>query len=1661
MDDFRSLVVALAASQDIDCPSTAVYAKITKVTKAYANEESFKILDGTTEVYTSPSLVANEVRVLETCLPVSTNNQYTLQMEDNCGDSWSDAAWISIEGINGNLVLKYMMIAGFVETVNFSLYSPINKNSAWKYAANASGIWTQASYDDSTWTEYLPGVSSQTAVGTQYFRHAFTGLAGMAAIEAKMSYLFGVVAYINGEEIYRDNMPEGEVTAATTATGSYVAATYRGTIRPSDIAEQANSVFAVELHFVEATHEDTITFNAYLSMLAGVSSDNLCFVLPQDPLITSTGFYTPEDGFNWSRNNRAYADMPGSTITLDYSAMTALGHINAVRVWPFSSPAATVSTYNIGGSNTASGEYNEIFAVLNAGYTPDVWNQFTRVTPAESYRYLRMTIDNPTDIALGFYEFQFLVCNLAAPTSINFPQSQTTFYRNYETVKVRSDVYGFTNCQINPTLPAGINWDSATCSAAGIPTEARAQTTYTVTSMVGTIQATGTFTLTIEDCSASLYKITRSYKSNPQAESFRIYDTATSTVIYEVQEGHSHADNVNWNHYICISQERFDVVFYHTEKNWSYGSYFYLYYILPNMEEEMVLKGRFDANENTVTNHFLRRPAIGGGQQWYYKFDSVPANWHSSDVSGWSQAARGTFPTATNKIQLYKQTFTVNDIDNVMGYILSIRYKYGCIVYLNGQEAWRNGVSGEVTSTPTAENVYTDLKYRVVTLPGKTMVTTTQTTVKTFLQQGVNTIAIALVAVADTQTSADFDAIVRLMAGDQPESHLWNLDGTFENMNGGALYPFSQYYGNTVYYSSTSPCTTNYIQISLADDRREWISSMHIQNSQSSSGSYNDPYQVKVYARNPEDADWTLLRDASGLSYSMRAQKRIIYFQNNNSYNQFRFENIFPANHATQCKWRIQSLDLYADNLFAELAPLTYESNAEIFKDIEMAEIIPTNTDGYYDYTVAPALPTGVNIDLHTGWISGKATVIADPTTYTITAKKVTGGTATATVTITVVICTGEQSLMTVRFRADSYNSENSWKLFQGRGITGAVVQEVAQFPVKSSYYYVDFCLQNGIYTLEGQDTYGDGWTVNTGYTLTVDLGKLELEIAELSSSSVKPTSVTTVFSTYFPFQSEYADWKVNQNGFVEGWNTVAFDDATWSTMKAVAIQPTEQITTYIRKTFDITNIADYQVLNIRLKYTGGVACYFNGNLVGLFNMEENFEATTESIEIHDATIDAKFHIILPSAGMVEGTNVIAFEVHRPKGTPSIEPVVFDATGVFGVEDCSTVVDSYSELTHTELTAGTIESIMDLDPFTTGTLPNAIDTYIEWTVDNLIGSKWNTFNLYTAGSMTTWGFTMYAYLEDPTAEPITVFEQNGLTVTGRTRNNFSAPVALAGFRKYKWEVYDASASNYAINSFFMNYCKASGAVCPAIDNYPSVGEGQISPSVCPEGYSGYSYRECTNGELGDVKTDMCTMKVPTHAQYSKTRFQFIKDISGTTGVPTAKNIVKRWYIDESVYLPEGMTLNEQTGEISGTPKDVMGITTFTIYAENDSGAAAAIVSLQVRKGQCLAEGVFPVTNVGEVAVYECSMKGAYVGTQQRACILGAEDGEWQKASGFCISIAAIVTLVVLVIIIIAIILFVVMRSIRKAKSIGGVKSKKSSKSSTKTLKKQSSKAVKV
>ena len=64
---------------------------------------------------------------------------------------------------------------------------------------------------------------------------------------------------------------------------------------------------------------------------------------------------------------------------------------------------------------------------------------------------------------------------------------------------------------------------------------------------------------------------------------------------------------------------------------------------------------------------------------------------------------------------------------------------------------------------------------------------------------------------------------------------------------------------------------------------------------------------------------------------------------------------------------------------------------------------------------------------------------------------------------------------------------------------------------------------------------------------------------------------------------------------------------------------------------------------------------------------------------------------------------------------------------VFGVNECSPVLDSYSVVD----AMSNKEDLLSLNPTLFGFIPNEVGSYLAWTVENLEGSKFNSFALQT------------------------------------------------------------------------------------------------------------------------------------------------------------------------------------------------------------------------------------------------------------------------------------------------------------------------------------------
>ena len=1502
--------------QGLDCDDGEVYVAVTKRSTSSGSEEKYQILNGTTVLKEGTWFPEGE-STSEYCLTATTNNQYSIKLRDGYRDSWKNGAWVSVAGEYGNVVLKTMMVESSEELFALSLYYPVKKNEEWRMTSSIVDDWMDVDFDDEGWSAVTLGSVSAVS-GTQYFRKTFTGLPNMAAYEVSMNYQFGIIAYVNGVEEFRDHMEEGEVTAATPSIGAFETYEYHGFIRPAGEIESL-SVLAVELHF-PTTGENAVEFDAFVASLASstpVTENSNCYVYPYEVTLSATGGRYPESIFSFHKTYNYQFDWGELPLTVTYALGGPRMHVNGVRVWPFSTSYYPPVVFTLSGGMNASSSFTDVVSVTRASYISNKYKTIYGRVNAKPFQLYNLMIYSH----LSAYEVQPVTCNQQLPTTVVFNPSSYTVHLNYERVSIRPENPLVADCAISPSLPTGLTLDATTCTISGIATVTMPSTVFTMTSEVGGI-IEGTFTLEVVVCSGMWVRLYRVYKSNAANEWFSVKDMATGDVVMGVAANAGQMDNTDGSESRCLTGSRYEISVGSSDPSWPDGSYLYMYAMLSNSDWNQIARIYYDSLSGLAESYEIHTQwSVAPYSQWFYKMSEVPAAWYDADTEGWNTGSMGTFPASGNQIQLYKKTFTIADLSEVAGFQLSLRYKYGCVIYMNGVEAFRNGVSDELSVNSLSSITYNNLYFHHISLPART-IAVGDTPAVNYLVEGANTLAIALVAAQSSQRGSDFECAVHLMFGDSLRMLDYSTNGGISNSRD----------------SFMGACGT-YWEVIFNNDRREWVNSIdvYLQYQQYT----QQPVQFVLKALNNIYRDeWTILKNVTDMTWSLTGEHKRIWLENNKPWNRYRFDTIDM--NVYNCRWKVGGFNLLSTSTPSTIPDLAYETPLVFFLNSETQPVYPT-WNYYSNFTVSPALPAGLLLDFYTGMISGVATELSEERTYTITAQKVGGGNTTTTVTLSVVPCFGERSLITLVTRIDRYPLQGSYKLFAGKGTSGPVVASNPGFNVEYELKYVSWCLPHGIYTLELYDSEGDGWRdspswYHDGWYLSVDGDAMIFEMGQVPSGV---SSVSTVFSSLLPFQIEYDSWKMwnSVESVAVGWNEKDFDDAGWETKKAVELGNHVSTTAYVRHEVLVPSLEDYHVLNIRMKYAGGVAAYFNGHLVARFNLEEKFGEETEAMGVHNATLFSKFHVILPTVGAVVGSNAIAFEIHRAAGENAI---VFDATGVFGVNECSVTVDSFSAIDSRSVSQGTKEIFLDLDPTSYGYISNVAGSFLSWTVENLEGSKCNSFALETVYARTGYGFSMKGRWES-SEEYMNALTMTDQSTKNRGRSAWSMPIGHASFSQLRFVVDKAASYDVHTNAFVMQYCVPSGeGACAADGAYPSVKNGEMSVARCPKFMTSYTYRMCNNGVLGEVQQE-CHYKQPTHLAYPHSPFGVFAGTPFSSGVPTYGNFISSFEVIEGA-LPSGLTLNASTGEISGeTAGDDCSV---TIKGSNADASTTVTVSFQ-------------------------------------------------------------------------------------------------------------------
>ncbi len=159
-------------------------------------------------------------------------------------------------------------------------------DTQWKFDATGTDLgtaWRQPGYDDGDWAsgvgllglenEPLPEpLRTEFAIGdtTYYFRKTVNLPSIPSGLETVFSTIVddGFVVYLNGQEVHRQGMPAGEISAGTLANRSVNEAQLEGPFAiPADRWVVGNNVIAVEVHQT-ATNSSDLVFGLALTATA-------------------------------------------------------------------------------------------------------------------------------------------------------------------------------------------------------------------------------------------------------------------------------------------------------------------------------------------------------------------------------------------------------------------------------------------------------------------------------------------------------------------------------------------------------------------------------------------------------------------------------------------------------------------------------------------------------------------------------------------------------------------------------------------------------------------------------------------------------------------------------------------------------------------------------------------------------------------------------------------------------------------------------------------------------------------------------------------------------------------------------------------------------------------------------------------------------------------------------------------------------------------------------------------------------------------------------------------------------------------------------------------------------------------------------------------------
>ena len=1428
---------------------------------------------------------------------------------------------------------------------------------------------------------------------TLYFRKQNLSFHDSVAYRLTAFYRFGIVIYLQGKEIVRDNLPSGPIDNTTYAQGGYSTYITKSFIRQTPDFRNADSIdLLVELHWMKDDVENGKTLQVLFDMRLnelGNSPDSSCYFLFHNILGDEAADLNTRSFMSYTHSPATYTLSLSSTTTVNsfcfYASSYQWYQPQSFDLFLLVSQSSPSLSKELTYSNSSSD--NQIKVKMVSELYPEwngmAWTCFKTVNdelPASAMEIVMTSSHLP----IHLYEVAVGICPKTHYPPLEYDNTNQ-YFAGVDVIELYPLHNIYSNCYSITPLPEGLRLINTTCQINGIYSGSESNLVLSI-SATTPVQTTTTIHLQIIQCTDLHIQVVRKYgETDVFFEWVYFENVETEELFFSIPSQSSQQPSTQMVYNICLQPGVIQIKLGNDKGiTWSTNSYLHINLVtrtglLP------LLTTRYDEEivgyegEQLFSLVFPVLPE----SLWHYHFNTIPEGWTDRKFTptAWNTSCCGYFPSSTTQFQFYYMSFELMSVSDITGIRLHLYMEYCYMIYLNGLLVDARGVSLELTPQTYCYSEHVDT-FTSLTLASER-----------YLQEGTNSLIVALVINQQTGGVSTFDGFIQLIYSEQysrlDDVSILSIPTSPNSTRTQQAVPNAEniFDLNSQTSVTVTKCEQNRISFMLSEEhshRLETFNEIIFFNSIKESG-IPDLGGFVLEGRNSNLDEWTLITSVSDLYWMSYGQSKRIFIHPPISFRYYQFVNLTSESYPNSCSWTLTAITFL---LFKPDLSLPLEYPSSQVPALSLVYLYPFSP--YYTNYEAQGLPSKFQIDPIFGIVYGIATEETH-LNFQITAQNSMNVIVSHSFSFWLHSCLFPDSIP-IELHVSSYSSAFT--------LTASVVHEGTTIVsdtftiTNQNQYYRQYCLSNHqfyIFFLQATDTVSG----NDKVWLTIYPFTLPLFPAFLDSQGHYDAAVDLSVRI-----GELSQWSYAVEWSSLEWMNDSFDDSCWHT--TVLTKPfIHDNIIYFRNKLTITD--NDVLLHLYLAYEGGVAIFLNGTLVSLLNLLSPYQNTSIAIEHHNFDQQEEITINLVQAGVYPGEHTLAIAYHcYPEQASASARIVVQA---FVIKEPTPLyrtslmykVESNLETQDTHSSNYT-SSVGVLTEFNTIVVHNDYDVYLQLQPIDMLPIKPR-------------GFRFHITPETQLEVTLEGFREGGWEIvvqkvmTSAVDMEISADRLLIGYSYFRLKFLSAySIPVFYISNFVFTFPSQPGLRCDAYQGYPAAWDQSISALPCKEGYSGYQYRQCKERVFGPVINDYCLLNEPKDLEYSEIAGEYLVNVDLIWLRPVQYSGVIDYFTIEPT-LPAGLTFNQTTGVLRGVVTKKIPRTDFVITAHNQVGITSFAFTLITQNAYCNADHSWPVRIVQNAShILSCNEENGkkQIGLRYRRCWIRDGKGVWEEEVRYCL-----------------------------------------------------------